>query len=469
MKSLSSRFMLLNGGFVLVILVIFGFVQHQASVRTIEGMVDHDLLGRAQQLARNASRPPDEPFGMGGPIERRPPNPPPNEQPLTRPRIFNVDGKARDPESGHISWSQKLFSESLKGRVILETHWVEGQEYRVVSAPIPGLDRASGVVQVAQHMGPYRLAQHAQLWVLAVAIPLGLIVAGLLGFILAKLVLNPVRTLTFAAERIAQDPSRKEEIAVAQNDEIGRLAGAFNAMTKRLQQSNRELAVSLDQQKQFTSDAAHEFRTPLTGIVLAAENGLHDEATSDDMKSALKMIHRNGEAMANLTQLLLTLARLDHSKSKLDLAEVSILPVIDNALEGCAKDSRIEIAANQNQTLYCNADAAKQMVRNLVENALAYTPEDGKVSISVEGRELIVSDTGSGIAPEHLPHLFDRFYRADPSRHRAGGGTGLGLAIVKELADRQGATVSVASTVGVGTRFTILFEENRENSQVPHV
>lgn len=463
MKSLTARFMLWNGGFVLLILLGFGLAIFLASQRTVEGMVDRDLVRRALQVARESARP-EPPFGIGEP----PPNPPPGEPEVQRPRIFNFDGTPRQLDGKQEMWSRKLFDESLRGKVILGTQWLDGRELRVVSAPIPGRDRAIGVVQIGQGMAPFRLAQRAQLWALGVAIPLSLLVSGLLGYLLARLVLRPVRSLTALAENIAANPLREEHMRADQPDEIGRLAGAFNSMTARLQSSNRDLSESLERQRQFTSDAAHEFRTPLTGIALAAENALDERATPAEMKRSLLTIQKQSQALANLIQLLLTLARLDHSGARLHMERVELRPVVMKAIEeaGLVHDARILVQVDGD--LVCCPEALNQIVRNLVENAAAHTPSDGSIVVSFEGGSLRVSDTGPGISAEHLPRLFDRFFRVDAARGGTGG-VGLGLAIVKTLSERQGATVSVSSEMGKGTTFCVNFVKTPETSSEPHV
>ena len=493
MKSLSGRFILWNGGFVLLILLSFGLFQWSASQRTISSIVDHDLMGRAEQVSRNVQGPPpnrgpndnpefiplNQPFGQGVPDnpndpnqpgqpgQQRPNGPPPQEgNPVERPRVLTPEGKPRDPNSNFGLWSESMFKRSMRGEHILSNTVFQGVEYRVASVPIPGRDRMAGVVQIGLDLTPYRVAQRAQLLAILAAIPLALLVAVLLGMLMAKLVLRPIRRLTEAAERIAAEPGHQEQIPVEQEDEIGRLSATFNAMTSRLQTSNHELAEALDQQRRFTSDAAHELRTPLTGIVLAAENGLHPDATPEEARAALQTVARSSQSMTKLTSLLLTLSRFDYRQSLLELRSVMLLPLVTSTLEelGLRQDARIKINLGPGDIVHANEDATKQILRNIIENAAAHITSEGAVRISFSGSTLSIEDTGIGIPAEHLPHLFERFYRVDPSRHRSSGGYGLGLAIVKSMVEAQGGEVTVESTVGQGTTFFIKFQKKSENS-----
>ena len=170
--------------------------------------------------------------------------------------------------------------------------------------------------------------------------------------------------------------------------------------------------------------------------------------------------------MAKLTSLLLTLARFDYRQSPLELRSVMLLPLVTSTLEelGLRQDPRIKINLGPSDIVHANEDATKQILRNIIENAAAHITSEGAVRISFSGSSLSIEDTGIGIPAEHLPHLFERFYRVDPSRHRSSGGFGLGLAIVKSMVEAQGGEVTVESTVGQGTTFFIKFQKKSENS-----
>lgn len=161
--------------------------------------------------------------------------------------------------------------------------------------------------------------------------------------------------------------------------------------------------------------------------------------------------------MNKLTNVLLSLARMD-SGQRLEVSAHTLGAIVAEAVHeaGLEGDPRLEVALDET-AVQVNPDAMRQVVRNLLENAAAYAPA-GKITVRQAGTSLMISDTGEGIAAEHLPHLFERFYRADPARTRAKGGHGLGLAIVKALVEAQGGQVTVQSQLGSGTFFKIEFK-----------
>jgi two-component system sensor histidine kinase MprB len=293
------------------------------------------------------------------------------------------------------------------------------------------------------------------------------LVAAVLAALLSRLVISPVTKLTQAAEKIARDPVARERINDEGTDEMARLSGAFNTMTERLQESNVQLQSALDSQKRFTGDAAHELRTPLTSISLAAENALHKEATVEDKELSLKTVLRSAQSMQALTSMLLSLSRLDSAEGKLLTTPTEILPILKSAVTATGLDNDPRLlwdVQNESTKQLLAPNAVLQIVTNLLENAAAYTPADGTITIKLRDTGIEVQDTGEGIAAEHLPHVFDRFYRADPARSRAKGGHGLGLAICKSLAEAQGADLTVTSKLGSGTTFTLRFSGSSGNS-----
>ncbi len=461
MRSLSTKFVLLNGLMLVLVLSGFGFVQLRATDQTIRDMMDRDLFARADGMGRGRPQGPP-PQGFGPPNEGRQPGRPRDDDPIRGPRMFDVDGEPLDPNRIRPLWSESMFQRSKVGERLAQDLQFNGETYRVVSVPMPGRDRIAGVVQVAQPWAPFRLAQQAQHRTLMAALPLAFAVAAGLALILARLVLGPVARLTQAAERIASDPRHQEDIAVDRPDEIGRLAGAFNAMISRLQSSNEELARSLEQQRRFTSDAAHELRTPLTSITLAAENGLHPKATPEEMRTSLETVSRAGDSMTRLTQLLLTLARRDHGGEELQIERTLLAPLVQLAVREYGAQVEVDIAEDANSLL--NPDATRQIIQNIVENGLAHSESSAPIKVWFKQDELAIGDSGIGIPAEHLPHLFDRFYRVDGSRQKGRGGFGLGLAIVQALCDAQDASIRVESQVGVGTTFFISFSKKAKTS-----
>ena len=293
------------------------------------------------------------------------------------------------------------------------------------------------------------------MWGLGMAGIIAVTFALIFGIVLARLMTRPLRELTEATERIASG-HLEQQVPVRSRDEIGMLATQFNRMSA-------DLARSHQLRHQMTADIAHDLRTPLT--VLSG----YMEAMRDDV---LKPTPARFSTMYDETQLLLHLVEDLHT---LSLADAGELPSNRRSLDPRSLVERVaatyhHIGEQQGVTINAvspesmpqiNVDA-EQMARvlnNLVSNALRYTPAGGSVTVSTQTVgdrvELRVSDTGSGIEPEHLPNIFERFYRADSSRHEHTGGSGLGLTIVKSIVEFHGGTIKAESTLGHGTTFII--------------
>jgi two-component system phosphate regulon sensor histidine kinase PhoR len=218
--------------------------------------------------------------------------------------------------------------------------------------------------------------------------------------------------------------------------------------------------------RDFVANASHELRTPLTSIRGFVE-ALEDGAAADPLTAErfLGKIHTHADRMGALVEDLLELSRLESGERPPVREPVDVAEVAEDVAASFA-----ELAERKGLTLECrhqpapavttDGDRLRRILENLVENAVKYTPSGGSVRIETAGREgaahVTVSDDGPGIPPEHLPRIFERFYRVDKARSRDLGGTGLGLSIVKHLAESIGATVAVSSDVGRGTRFTVV-------------
>ncbi len=238
-------------------------------------------------------------------------------------------------------------------------------------------------------------------------------------------------------------------------DELGQLAEAFNTMASSLAQQE-------ELRRAMVSDVAHELRTPLTnlrGYLEATRDGLvnADYALIDNLYEETMLLSR-------LVNDLHELAQADAGQLTLLRSPTPLAGLVEQAvtmLRQQTNDKQIALTADLPADLpLVDVDAERigQVLRNLLNNAIAHTPDGGAIGVSarVQGGEVQVAvrDTGEGIAPEHLPHVFDRFYRADKSRARQTGGAGLGLAIVRQLVEAHGGTVSAESVAGQGSTFT---------------
>ncbi|MEV6482696.1 HAMP domain-containing sensor histidine kinase [Streptomyces sp. NPDC051576] len=269
---------------------------------------------------------------------------------------------------------------------------------------------------------------------------------------------RPLRALTYAARRPAGEHLR---VPVTTNDEIGYLAAAFNDLSERRERME-------DQRKAMVSDVAHELRTPLSSIrswLEAAQDGVavSDEAFVASLLEEALLLQRVVDDLQDL-------AEADAGQLRLHPEPVSPRDLLDHVVavhRSSAEAAGVALTARTEGDPPLSADPVRlrQAVGNLVSNAVRHTPSGGSVTLTCrrEGDEVVieVADTGSGISDEDLPRVFDRFWRAEKSRSRRTGGSGLGLAIVRQLTEAHGGTVSVTSTLGVGTAFTIRLPADR--------
>jgi len=297
---------------------------------------------------------------------------------------------------------------------------------------------------------------HTFIYVIVFAMVGVIVLAGLGGLFLAERALKPVQQITKTAQNI-EGSDLSQRIDVKSDDELGRLASTLNEMIGRLEES-------FNRQRQFTADASHELRTPLAIVQAEATLALSKERTPDDYRKSLETISQESDYMSSVISKLLFLARSDAGKEQLNFEGVELKELITGLsanIEVLAQDKEIKFAVDAKEELTVNGDKVKlrQLFINILENAVRYTPADGLISVSLVKQEsnavVSISDTGIGIPPEHLPHIFERFYRVDKARARADGGVGLGLAIAKIIAESHKGTITVASEVGKGTTFTI--------------
>ena len=240
------------------------------------------------------------------------------------------------------------------------------------------------------------------------------------------------------------------------DDEVGRLARTFDAMLERLDASFRR-------QRRFTSDASHELRTPLAVIRGEIDVTLERPRAPAVYVEALESIGGEAERMTRLVSDLLLLARSDNAQlplawEALDLAE--LLSVLIDQMKPQAEAAGVELYATFSAPLPSDGDRDRllQLFINLLDNAFTYAPGS---RVQVEGKavvggvEIVVSDSGPGIGIEHLPHIFERFYRVDAARSRANGGSGLGLSIAQEIARAHGGEIRAQSEIECGATFTV--------------
>jgi heavy metal sensor kinase len=384
-----------------------------------------------------------------------------------RAQVLDAEGRVRS-QSANLTTPLPL-SEAAKNAVatslsgFTETITAPGGEtLRLATVPITtfrdGRNEAAGYAQTAL---PLR-ETNARLRALALWLGAGALAATLAAVLLARSLasrwLHSVDAAAVSARRISEQQRLNERLFVPpEDDDLARLARAFNDLLDRLQTAHVR-------QQQFLADASHELRTPLTILRGEIEVALRRDRAAADYRATLESCREEIERLTALTDNLLALARADAGEipavqEKLLLADIgqraaqSLAPLADKT--GVAVTLELDAAVN----VRGDPVALERLAINLLENALRYSPRGETATLRVSrdnGQAVLeVADTGPGISAEHLPRLFDRFYRVDRARSRQLGGSGLGLAIVKSLAEAHGGSVAVTSELGRGSVFTV--------------
>lgn len=310
-----------------------------------------------------------------------------------------------------------------------------------------------------------------------ILLPLMVIATAVIGYRFTRRTLLPVRQITDTVKKIRGDADLSRRIGLTdslsgsdgaerkERDEIYVLAGTFDDMLS-------ELETAFEREKQFASDVSHELRTPVSVILAQCNAVLAGDSFTDEQKEQIRLIERKAKGMSDMISQLLFLSRADQGRQtlaieELDLSELTMMAAEEEQMladkdgRGVRIETRIEpgIQAQADETLYI------RILVNLISNALRYSRDGGVVEVSLEKEEgeIIgkVADHGSGISAKALPHIWERFYRADASR-TSEGHSGLGLSMVKWIVEAHGGSVSVESTEGEGSTFMFRFPQERE-------
>jgi heavy metal sensor kinase len=276
------------------------------------------------------------------------------------------------------------------------------------------------------------------------------------GWWLTTRAIRPVEEMSAAASRISAGNLSERITGANVDNELGRLAGVLNSTFARLE-------AAFAQQRQFTADASHELRTPLAVIISEAQTALARQRSSGEYRETVEACLDTAQQMRRLTESLLELARLDASQEQIqrehvDMSEATRVCV--ERIRPLARERGIEIHCDLGPAqVSADADRLGQVITNLLTNAIHYNKPNGEIRVSTRSENgaaiVTIADTGQGIAAEDLPHIFERFYRADKSRSRSALRSGLGLAISKAIVDAHGGTIEVSSKPGTGTTFTV--------------
>ncbi len=366
---------------------------------------------------------------------------------LTFQQVEQLRRLASAPVSGRASGTLRLGPDGPK--IHYAVHYVSD------AGPQFGAILAGADVRSAE-LGPEQL-----LSTFALILPLGLVGALLMGTWIASHALGAVDQIITEVREITDGRSLHRRLAEpVVKDELGRLAETLNQMMTRLERSFVAL-------RRFTADASHELKTPLTVLRAGVERAITTPNLPQDTLATLEETLQEINRMTELVDALLTLARADEGIAPLHREPVDLRGIVEEVQETgelLAEEAGVTMeVATPTEPMVVSVDASRirQLILNLVTNAVKYTPAGGSVRMQLgpaNGRvTLSVADTGIGIAPGDLPHIFDRFWRADSARTRTGvrPGSGLGLAICKWIAEAHGGQIAVVSRPGRGTTFTV--------------
>lgn len=377
-------------------------------------------------------------------------------------RVLDATGQPLiDP--GHFN---NLISEAdvtnLTYAALENTTLPNGTPIRLYSAPFVIENRGAGVVQVAESYRHLQEVQNQLLLLLAIGIPLTMLASGAGGWFLAASALDPIDRITRTARQISARDLHQRLRMNLPNDEVGRLASTFDQMLERLENA-------FEQQRRFIADASHEMKTPLTILKGDVEVALTRPRSPEYYVETLEMVNSTTDRLIALVQELLLLARAEDDQSLLNLERLNLPDLLAQEarrLMPKAESKNIDLFLDLPNILLMQGDQAKlqRLFMNLIDNAIKYSDPGNSVTVSatVQANQacVTIADTGPGIAPEHLPHLFERFYRVDKARaHSNSNGTssgaGLGLSIVQWLVQAHQGRIEVKSQEGQGTTFRV--------------
>jgi signal transduction histidine kinase len=489
--SLRTRLTLWYGALLALSLIGFSLLLYFTLERSLSSSVDQALELRAEQMSKSLLKP-------SAGVFLQPQDIPPDyveSRPLDEfaapgiyPQAINPRGSVifapPNLPGAELPVTAEIIAAMRGGQITMTDLPLGDSKVRVRTVPVLGSrGNVVGGIQVGQSLAPLEATMAAVSRLLFTAGLTALVFAAAVGWLFTRRALQPVSNITATARHIAAtgDYSRRLDVAtphLGRGDELFFLANTFNDMIARLEQV-------LESQRRLLADTSHELRNPLTVIRGNLALLRREGAPEDARREAVLEAEEEAMRMGRLVNDLLLLARADAGQlpalrqDTVDLVELAE-EVVDQA-RLTAGGRVLSVAAAGVVRTTGDRDRLKQLVANLVENAIRYTPDSGRVSLTVSAQPrrqraqrsadvsrsqsahekagiavLTVSDTGQGIAPEHLPHLFERFYRADKARPRADGGSGLGLSIVQYIADAHGGAISATSEgIGRGSTFHV--------------
>ena len=380
----------------------------------------------------------------------------------TRIRVLDVDGTVLLDSAGELQ-GVNLRSDALVATALLGqyAHDVDRAGYVAlmhVAVPVTVDGQLVGVVYLSQALRDVStvLSDMRLRWWISVGV--ALVLSGAVGLVFSGAIARPLRRLTVAAGQVAKG-QLDQQVPVLSRDEMGQLSQAFNEMTARLKAARQ-------MQTDFVADVSHELRTPLTsvkGLIETLQDGAADDPQARNR--FLDTVAGETDRLIRLVNDLLLLSRVDSQALVLHTSTVDPIPLIQTAVDqlapkAAAQSLTVEVETGPDvPTVQVDPDRLTQVMLNLLDNALSYSPPGETVTVLVEAEteavKIHVRDHGIGIPPKDLSHIGDRFYRSDRARSRSQGGSGLGIAIARALIELHGGTLHIQSQVGQGTTVTL--------------
>ena len=345
----------------------------------------------------------------------------------------------------------------LADRPLYDNLTVQGTQVRFATGRVV-VNGHPYTIQVAAPLKEFNEALERFRLILWLSVPLLLMGAGLGGYLISRRALRPVDQITTAAESISISSLTDRLEVPKTSDELQRLSETLNRMLTRLNTSVQRIS-------QFTADASHELRAPVSLIRTTAELAVHGGRSNDEYRDDMVQILGEAERTSRLIDSLLLLARADAGGSELQHELTDLSTSLREAVEqgrNLAAEKRIELAAEFGAApviVRGDGEALRRLCFIVIDNAIKYTPEGGRVQLQLKGAEgqavITVTDSGIGISESDLSHIFDRFWRADRVRSRGMGGAGLGLSIARWIVDRHEGAIEVQSEPGRGSTFAV--------------
>ena len=454
--TLRKRLSLIAAASVGIAVLIAVFVCYMVVRHQLLSQVDNELNQQAQIVENNglhglAQQLPSLPAKAGGSAQYA-------QAVLADGRSAVEEGDTQLPISG----ATRQVSQG-KGDAFFSNVSIGGTELRILTFPVPGLLVTSptgsqtvetGAIQLARPLNAVNSILSDLRLVLLVVLLAGMAVAAALGRIASRRVLAPLAEVAAVAQEIGETDDLSKRLNVHADDEVGQLATNFNSMLDRLESSREALDDSVRAQRQLVADASHELRTPVTSLRTNIEVLLAGaELEAEDRRRLLADVVEQSEELSALVNDLIELARGDEPGADTD--DVRLDGVADESLARARRNAPgIHFDATLVPTLLDGVpERLARAINNLLDNAARHSPPGGTVEVQVGPKGVEVRDHGTGVDPDDLPYVFDRFFRGRNSRGRQG--SGLGLAIVRQVAEQHGGSVSVTNAVDGGAIFNL--------------